>query len=48
MNFLGHTTSWSDNDTYDNNYLADILRVCEIKVLTWVLRFQSPKVYIVL
>ena len=28
------------------NYLADILRVCEIKDLIWVMRFQSPLVYI--
>ena len=25
-----------------NNYLADIRRVCEIKDLMWVMRFQSP------
>ena len=31
---------------YNNNYLADILRVCEIKDLIWVMRFQSPLVYI--
>ena len=29
----------------DNNYLADIFRVCEIKDLIWVMRFQSPLVY---
>ena len=29
-----------------NNYLADILRVCEIKDLIWVMRFQSPLVYL--
>ena len=29
----------------DNNYLADILRVCKIKDLTWVMRFYSPLVY---
>ena len=29
----------------NNNYLADILRVCEIKNLIWVMRFQSPLVY---
>ena len=29
-----------------NNYLADILRVFEIKDLIWVMRFQSPLVYI--
>ena len=29
----------------NNNYLADILRVCEIKDLIWVMRFQSPLVY---
>ena len=29
----------------NNNYLADILRVCEIKGLIWVMRFQSPLVY---
>ena len=40
MNFLGHTTSWSDYD--NNNYLADILWVCEIKDLIWMMRFQSP------
>ena len=28
-------------------YLADILRVCEIKDLIWVMRFQSPLVYVV-
>ena len=44
MNFLGHTTIWSDYDTHvcNNNYLADILRACEIKDLIWVMRFQSP------
>ena len=31
----------------NNNYLADILRVCEIKDLFWVMRFQSPLVYFV-
>ena len=30
---------------YNNNYLADILRVCKIKDLIWVMRFQSPLVY---
>ena len=30
----------------NNSYLADILRVCEIKDLIWVMRFQSPEVYI--
>ena len=30
----------------NNNYLADILRVREIKDLIWVMRFQSPLVYI--
>ena len=29
----------------NNNYLADILRVCKIKDLIWVMRFQSPLVY---
>ena len=29
----------------NNTYLADILKVCEIKDLIWVMRFQSPKVY---
>ena len=29
-----------------NNYLADILRVCEIKDLIWAMRFQSPQVYV--
>ena len=29
----------------NNNYLTDILRVFEIKDLTWVMRFQSHKVY---
>ena len=29
-----------------NNYLADILRVFEIKDLIWVMRFQSPLVYL--
>ena len=28
-----------------NNYLADILRVCEIKDLIWVMRFQSIYAY---
>ena len=30
----------------NNNYLADILRVCEIMGLIWVMCFQSPLVYI--
>ena len=30
----------------NKNYLADILRVCEIKDLIWVMRFRSPLVYI--
>ena len=30
----------------NNNYFADILRVCEIKDLIWVMRFQSPLVYV--
>ena len=30
----------------NNNYLADILRLCEMKDLIWVMRFQSPLVYI--
>ena len=30
----------------NNNYLADILRVCEIKDLIWVMLFQSPQVYV--
>ena len=29
-----------------NNYLDDILGVCEIKDLIWVMRFQSPLVYV--
>ena len=29
----------------NNNYFADILGVCEIKDLIWVMRFQSPLVY---
>ena len=29
----------------NNNYFAYILRVCEIKDLIWVMRFQSPLVY---
>ena len=29
----------------NNTYLADILRVCEIKDLILVMRFQSPLVY---
>ena len=29
----------------NNNYLADILRVCDIKDLIWVMRFKSPLVY---
>ena len=32
---------------YDNNYLADIRRVCEINLLIWVMRFQSPLVYLI-
>ena len=32
----------------NNNYLADILGVCEIKDLIWVMRFQSPLVYVYL
>ena len=31
----------------NNNDLVDILRVCEIKDLIGVVRFQSPLVYIV-
>ena len=31
----------------NDNYLADTLRVCKIKDLIWVMRFQSPFVYIV-
>ena len=27
----------------NNNYLADILRVCEIKALIWVMRFKVLK-----
>ena len=30
----------------NTNYLADILRVCEIKDLIWVMRFQSPLTYL--
>ena len=30
----------------NNNDLADILSVCEIKDSIWVMRFQSPLVYI--
>ena len=30
----------------NDNYLAGILRVCEIKDLIWVMRFQSPLVYL--
>ena len=44
MNFLGHPTNLSDYDM-NNNYLADIHRVYEIKDLIWVMRFQSPQVY---
>ena len=29
----------------NNSYFADILRVCEIKDLIWVMRFQSHLVY---
>ena len=29
----------------NKNYFTDILRVCAIKDLNWVMRFQSPKVY---
>ena len=29
----------------NNNFLADILRICEIKDFIWVMRFQSPWVY---
>ena len=29
----------------NNDYFADILRVCEIKDLSCVMRFQSPFVY---
>ena len=43
MKFLGLTTRWSDYDMHDK-YLAAILRVCEIKDLIWVMRFQSPLV----
>ena len=30
----------------NNIYLADILGVCEVKDIIWVMRFQSPLVYI--
>ena len=33
---------------FNNTYLADILRVCEIKDLICVMRFQSPLVYFTL
>ena len=29
----------------NNIFFADILRVCEIKDLIWVMRFKSPLVY---
>ena len=41
MYFLGHATMWSYYDM-KNRFLADILRLCEIKDLIWVMRFQSP------
>ena len=44
MNFLGHTTG-GQTMIFNNNDLAEILRVCEIKNLIWVMRFQSPLVY---
>ena len=31
----------------NNNYLTDIPRVCKIKDLIWVMRFQSPFVFFV-
>ena len=31
----------------NNNYLADIGRACDIKDLIWVMRFQSPLVYLI-
>ena len=30
------------NMIYNNNYLADILMVCDLKDLIWVMRFHSP------
>ena len=47
MNFLGHTKRLKADQTMisSNNYFADILRVCELKDLIWVMRFQSPYVY---
>ena len=32
----------------NNNYLTEILRVCEIKDLIWVMLFQSPLVYFIM
>ena len=32
----------------NNSYLAAILRVCEMKDLIWVMRFQSPLVYFIM
>ena len=43
LNFLGNTKIWSD---FDMQYLADIFSVWAIKDLAWVMRFQSPQVYI--
>ena len=45
MKFLGHTTN-GQTMICNNNYLAYILRICEIKDLIWVMRFQSPLVYV--
>ena len=41
MNFLG-TLQASQPMICNNNNIADILRVFEIKDLIWVMRFQSP------
>ena len=46
MSFQGHTTQAGQTMICNNKYLAGFLRVCEIKDLIWVMRFQSPWVYI--
>ena len=46
MNFLGHTLQAGQTMICNDNYLADILRVCEMKDLIWLMRIQSPYAYL--
>ena len=45
MNFLGQKQA-GQTMICNNIYLTDILRVSEIKDLIWVMRYQSPLVYL--